>query len=325
MIIKAKGAEPTNEEQILSRHEEEWTAQLNLDRPILYLSGEGDIPMRQEFLIKGKLRSESLQIPISSSAEGGTYSKSATIRLTVPPNVLLQNADKTSVIAKEASEKDHDIWTWDLTNLEVGKWNRKFLTVDTADGALIGSTEIFRAYRNELFAGLGITNTIFDFRFHEAFSKNWAWNLGYRSFLSTSPQEPSFSILALSAEYRFTPGLYLKTPSHALTLSYNDFISDAFKVGAVSVGGYLMYSAPEKWSKIYDWTVVRLNVPFSSTANNGFNINLSSATEVVLKKLAGEWSWEFGTRYESYSFTNTTSNSVVMTRWSLIAGMSTLF
>jgi hypothetical protein len=329
MVIKAKGAEPNDDEQIIRHEKDEWTAKLSMDRPVLYLLGEGDIPMRQEFIVKSKLRSESLQIPISSPAEGGTYSSSTTVELSVPSNLQLQATDKNSTVTKlpqHHSGSDTDQWVWEISDLQPGKINHRLLNVETPEEQLIGSTEIFRSYRNELFAGMGLTRGLLDFHFQQAMNKNWSWNLAYRQFVETAPLEPSFSILSVMADYRLTKGLYLKTPSHGLTLSFDDFVSDYFRISSVSVGGYLTYAAPDKWSKIYDWSVFRLKIP-AFGSGNGYSLSTSYAAEAVLKKLEGQWSWEFGTRYETYSFTSSSSNmsNTMFTRWSLIAGMSVLF
>src|SRR5437868_3724177 len=47
LILTASGAEPVNEESVQRISNDEWQFEIDAQRPILYLKGEGDIPMRQ--------------------------------------------------------------------------------------------------------------------------------------------------------------------------------------------------------------------------------------------------------------------------------------
>lgn len=146
LIVRANGANPVNEDLIKRLGPDAWSVEISPERPYLYLRAEGDIPMRQEFIITGKVRTDSLRIGVLGEAPTSTFSSTATLRLKPSlPSQLLATDGKTEVQKYGDSEA-----IWKLLDLEVRRPNRRFLSVQTEQGKFVAAYDITRLPSNEI-------------------------------------------------------------------------------------------------------------------------------------------------------------------------------
>ncbi len=123
--IWAAGAEPTGNQKVLRVEDGSWKTEVNYERPIIYLKGEGDIPMKQEFITQGAIREQKLTIEALSPPPTITYSSSVTIPLKKLSGGSMQPADNLSTM----EDQDETTVNWNLNELANWTKNRRLLKV----------------------------------------------------------------------------------------------------------------------------------------------------------------------------------------------------
>jgi len=319
LTVKAKGAEPVNEEDVLARTGDIWSAKLNLGRPTIYLRGEGDIPMRQEFVVTGKIRPDSLQIPIISKAGQGTYSKSNTVQLTAPAGVSIRELDKKSVVSKNTDGS----FSWEVKELEPGASNVRFVTITTPDAEYVGSWDFFRGLKNEIYYSFLLPAESVDLKFQQAINNRWQWNVGYLNFVQRLNSEPTFSAESAQFKYALKPGANPVDLNAGLSASMEEYNSNNFNILGFTLGGYLSTAMPSKYKDYFDNYGIALKIPFAGTGS-GYTVAPSLDADLTIKKQTGTWSWQTGLRLQSYRFTGT-NTEVDINRTSIILGISQFF
>ncbi|MGZ3768970.1 MAG: hypothetical protein ACXVCP_05720 [Bdellovibrio sp.] len=141
MIITASGAEPVDESKVKKISENEWQITLPKGRPVLYLKGDGDIPMRQEFYVRGTLPRAKNRPFVSLKSPSKTYSSKVTLNGIAPEGVSLRPLD-TDEDAFEMTKKNQFKWT--LRNIPSGKTTRRYLSVTAEGQDLIAGYDIYR-------------------------------------------------------------------------------------------------------------------------------------------------------------------------------------
>jgi len=315
IIIEASGTEPVIENLILTKKEDSWTAELNKDRPFLYVKGEGGIPMKQEFILGQNIRPEQLMIPYRKKPNLKTYYSKEMVELTTEPDVTLETHDKKTQIEKISDTE----WRWTIDSLQKNK-NRSYLTVTKDSRKFIAAHDIFRAQRNELNAFFLMYPIWFDIQYQYWLSQYFGLQVNYQNYLQKTSSEPLFSNISFDFKYRFQPGIHLIEPGHGLIASYQSFIFDSTPLTTFSIGGYLQYSIPKNWNTFADLFQVQVKAPL--TSNNG-SLTLQSAfsSEVTLKKIDQNWVWDMGLRIQNHQLLNAANTTTNLTRIGLLFGL----
>lgn len=148
-VIWAAGAEPTLGHRIHRLRDESWKTEIGADRPMIYLKGEGDIPMKQEFVPPPNVRPGSLKVEAIDDLPRSTYSTSLAVRLRKGSDFTLSVADKqTSLRAL-----DEETYNWELEQLVNWTKNRRYLNVNTKDRIYVAAWEIEKYPASELRIG----------------------------------------------------------------------------------------------------------------------------------------------------------------------------
>ncbi|GIL18660.1 MAG: hypothetical protein BroJett040_24110 [Oligoflexia bacterium] len=322
IFVRAVGAEPAKEELITKREADGWWMELDINRPIFYVKGEGDIPMRQEFIVSGKPRSESLKVPYASTPSLKTYSSEETVALKKSSDYSLSVYDKNSSLRDNGTS-----YLWTIKNLAVGELNRGYLKVKSKDGEYVAAHDILRGKRHEFNAKLHIPNTAVSLRLEQWITLRWGWALGYDHYITKGASEPHFSITSIEGLMRFTPGLHYVDKSHGISLGYNIYKADSVSIGSPTIGGYLVQAAPKKWNKYFQWINYRIKLPLGGKGND-FKLSTAYQLEALLKwQTSTAAILELGTRLESYQFQSelAQSSNYTYSRTLLFGGISWLF
>lgn len=242
--IMARGPEPIEKYPILNKTEEGWSTLVNSEKPFLYLKASGDIPLRQDLYINGKLPIEQLR-PYISNGKTKTYIGEVEFDGTKPQNVVLTTADKNSVLL--ASKKDS--FKWNLKNLEKFKLNKRGLNLSSDGDTFYVSHDIFRGAPLDISlsllspisyssspvlsesqkpqpssllveAGLEYWWTSFLGINSQATYLRWGTGLKYRTKSNKNKDEAAGSTTSFKLSYRFTPGIRGEDPTHGMSLNY---------------------------------------------------------------------------------------------------------
>lgn len=314
LIIRAKGTEPVDQSKVKRTSPSEWEMNLPLDRPILYLKGEGDIPMRQEFLIDGPVRSDAVQVPIASGWAETTYSSELQLKLSPSEGANLINSEKKTSLSRQ------NLWT--LTGLEKGKLNRHYLNVKTGEGDFVGAYEVYRGFPFE-------ASTRFMLPFFSQSQASW-WlpgfrfglSLNYDKALAKTSSDPDWSALGLEFLLRFSKGLNMKDPGAGLIFFYKN-ASLGSSLTLLGIGGF--YDIKDAWDGRIPWLKFKFTLPLTKSGGD-LSLKTSWDLEASARRFDGpSLFYEAGVRWLKTSLSSDNDSNINYNRNMLFMGVGSLF
>ena len=181
LVIRASGAEPVYEDRIARLPNGDWQTLLDVERPLTYLRAQGDVPMKQEFLVEGTLRPESIKA-FAEDPPSHVYSDNVTLKVKTPRGSL----------------------DWKLDNLERGK-NTRFLNVPTDKGTFVAMIDMERKSAWE--ASLGASLPLWaEAKLKRFFSDTWSAHLFSSMQLAQPKDFPQLSTFGINVLYTFGLG-----------------------------------------------------------------------------------------------------------------------
>lgn len=313
ILVRAKGTEPVDESKVKRISVDEWEISLPASRPTLFLKGEGGIPMRQEFLIKGPLRTESLKIEVTEGASKKTYSSEVRLRLNKPNEVTLAAGDKKSIV--EGSTK-----TWILMDLEKGKTNKRTLQVIENENKFTTEYEIYRGYPILAFTRLMhplFSQTQFQW-WHGGFHLGAALNAD--KALTQSLTENDWSLFSAELLYRFEKGMNLDQSNTGLLL----FANQATYGSKINLFGLGIFTNIKVSDPMIHWIYAKMQIPLSASGDN-IKMKTSWNAEVSGKHFANESVfYEAGIRGFHYGF-ESSNTDLSFIRTMVFLGVGSLF
>lgn len=255
LMLTGYGAEPSAGHRFVKLADGSWRTEVSLQRPVVYLRGEGDIPMRQEFVIDGDVRDQSMRVDVVDQLPIATYSSSVTIDLKKNPRLKVLPGEGSEI------EDAEDHWEWTLTGLSDTQKNRRFLIVDHNGQKFTAAWDVIRHPRWDLTAALALP---FDARMHLRgwmSNQNLGFGLDYQYFVTEWKKDAG-------PTSRARLPIYYSFPDH-----YN-FLGNAwgvmiapetytFKTGSASglqVGGFAQLGVPEGFSLLGTWSQTELGL-----------------------------------------------------------------
>lgn len=314
IFIHASGAEPVHEEIIKKRNNNEWEAELDMDAPLLYLKGEGGIPLRQEFIVSPKIRPQNLNVFLSSEVDDITYSSGKTLYLKTEPGITLEEVDKKTKLEKITETE----WKWTLNDFLINRINRRFVRVKTNSGQYLGAIDFFRSKRFEISTHAMLYPLIFDFRFQQGLSPRWSWDFEYTNFITKSASEPNLSLISGNLFFRFKPGLLTQALSHQIFVTLDLYSINSVSAQSYALGGLLNFESPSIWKDFFQSYSLKLKFPISGSslapASGSYLI------EALARKKESEFQWEYGLRIENYGFKDSNNQTTNYSRYTLVLG-----
>ncbi len=145
MAITIKGPFPLAPSQYKIIRNDIWTVNLKKDRALVYIAGEGKVPLRQEFVVQGALPTENHRLYIENDSPTHAYASGLELRGWAPQKGQPQAADSYSDVSAGGNR-----FSWSLKNLTVGQ--DKMSTIQIADGKDIFTAgyTFSRAYANRV-------------------------------------------------------------------------------------------------------------------------------------------------------------------------------
>lgn len=144
VIIRGYMGEPADEKNIRRLKNGEWEAIVPLEKPTLYLKGEGGIPLAQEFSFQGGLRKKGSSILVQGKAPEFTYSDNYKINLKTSKGLVLSSVDNNSEVSSQSDGQS----TWILKDLKTPGLHRRLLKVNDGENTFFAAIEIERIKNN---------------------------------------------------------------------------------------------------------------------------------------------------------------------------------
>ncbi len=213
LVIRAKGAEPVSSENLRRKSSEEWETTLPIERPYLYIKGEGNIPLRQEFIRRGKVRKENVRVQIDGRSTNKTYGSSLKLGLLRPAELNLSNGDKQSLLTDNQATRA----TWQLNELEINKKNRRFLKVTTDNMDYFAAYDVVRGASWDFQINLEVPARV-DTYIEKWLAESWALSLRAAQQMTVAAAEPDVKSTEFAVLYRLNRGLHAQDPGYGVSL-----------------------------------------------------------------------------------------------------------
>lgn len=252
LMITGFGAEPASNHRMVKLADGSWRTEVPLKMPVIYLRGEGDIPMRQEFVLEGDVRDQSMRVDTVGQLPISTYSSSVTIELKKNPAMKIQAGDADG----EVEENDGTL-SWTLQNLSDHQKNRRFLTVTQEGRKFTAAWDVIRYPRWDLTAGLALP---FDARLHLRgwmSNQNLGFGLDYQQFITEWKKDVGLTSRARLPFYYSVPDHY-----NFLGNAWGAMLAPAqytFKQGSsmgLQLGAFSQLQMPKGFSLLGSWNQI---------------------------------------------------------------------
>lgn len=307
LILTASGARPVDETKVKKVSEDEWQIALPRTRPVLYLRGDGDIPMRQEFFVRGQLPRERNRAFLSPRSLSRTYSSKLTFTGIAPGDIEVKTAMTEATAKIESLKKDQFLWT--LENIPKGKESRHYLELITKDNQFFAGYDVFRGEPFALGLNLqyltpaGIAYGTIDFQwwFENFLSLNTSWTT-FRWGLSIERQQQLIEkadavkahLTTLELLWRAEAGFNLIDATWGLSLPLQNIEGESASTMTYGLGAYLT-KRPGRWLKPFmDWSEVKFQY-FAGSTGSDINVSATSrASATALWSLSPQWHLRYG-------------------------------
>lgn len=256
--FKGVGGFPVKEEGVKKINDTTWEVSLPTEFPVFYVQGEGGMPMKQEFNIKGAVPQEKMRSFLVSSLVEKTYSNSISLEARLPKGVTAKPKDALSTVIPKKNQR----LTWNLLNLTPNTLNKRYLITSAKDSEATIAYDIFRGHRFEGFTQARILSPL-NLMLLDLDLSWWLNNLRsgiafrYSMPLSKPVSITSFSDMELSYLHRLSTGLNFVDPSYFVGASYkmlkiNDtsFAVPGILVGRKAIPNSIWLSTIADW---YQW------------------------------------------------------------------------
>jgi len=313
IVVTASGTEPVNEEKVKRISDEEWQFNLDAERPILYLKGEGNIPMRQEFYVKGEVPVEVARPSLEKDSFNRINRPELELTGTAAPNtVVSSNAPNEKV---EKLEDNH--FRWKLTEIPAGESSRHYLRVAYDKSSFLAAYDVYRDFpfeagllgsywtpAGQFYADLYGTWWIENFVGSSApWSRlHWGVNIKESLMLTKKDGEANANVTHLELIWRNTPGFHFQDKTWGLTLPYEIIQGDGFSVSGFGLGAFYSDKAQKRYQRYMNWYDIKFNYLVGAGSGDvklksGMNL-IGTAYRHVDKRL----SWTYGLGISQYSF-----------------------
>lgn len=316
IILTASGTEPVNADKVKKLSATDWQIELPKARPLLYLKGEGDIPMRQEFYIRGQLPRQKDRPYVSAKAPEKTYSSTLIINGISPEEVKVSVPAEDAKSRLEDSKKNQFLWT--LTGIPSGVSHRRYLNVDSAGKNFVAGYDIFRGHPFSLNVGLqfqnpsGIAFGSVEFQWwienflllNTDFTRfHWGVAVERKQHLTEKDDIAAVDFTTFELLWRARSGFHLIDGTWGLILPMQMVEGEGANAMTYGFGAFLNQKAHDVWLQYaMDWYEWKLHY-FAGSSGSDFKIKSAySLKALAYKKWSDEWFFRYGLDLSQHKF-----------------------
>lgn len=318
LVITASGTEPVNEEKVKRISDDEWQFNVDAERPILYLKAEGNIPMRQEFYIKGDVPVDAARPSVEQNSFDRIYKPELTLRGTYVAG--------TSVSANAPNEKveklEDNRFRWRLTEIPAGETSRHYLRVSHEQNSYLAAYDVYRDFPFEtggfisywtpaaqFYGDLFVTWWMENFMGSDAnWSRlHWGLNIQESLMLTKKEGEANVNVTHLELLWRANPGFHFQDKTWGLSIPYEVIQGNGISVSGFGLGAFYSDKAQKRYQRYMHWYDFKFNY---LTGMGSGDVKLKSAMNLLgtaYYHTDKRMSWSYGVGVSQYSFDPGTS------------------
>lgn len=339
--LSGRGAMPAQEEGVDVFEDGSWSVVLPTDRPLLYLQGEGGIPLRQEFYVRGPLPEESYR-PRLKFHKLGTYSSNLEREGLKSSKARVGTASKQNLLI----EKNPKEFKWQVRTPAHGRQQRYFLGVIPADRpqprpvwyagqdfkkARPGRVEL--ETRASLPWARGGIQARAQWWLEDVFglgTHQWGSELAYEFPATQKANSFKLSSMALSVFWKWRPSLEGEEDTEALKFSYNRLTASSESLSGFGLGYFKAFDNNFLWIERFPKSRIELEslLPASSSQLKlGLSFFAKYRLEAPWRFLGPKGSWYIGGGLAQWSLRSSLESSPSNPGFNVEvqAGISSLF
>lgn len=291
ILIRMAGTDPVDETSARKLGDKDWELKIPKSRPIIYLKGDGDIPMRQEFLVKGTLPRRKDRPVLTHSPSSRTYSSSFEVTGEIPAQSTVEALDKESHVRMI----DGTHFEWSSHSLPPNTTTRRYLAINREGHKQVVGYDVLRGLPFEFSAGASVLmpSALFYGRLgfqwwldnflgidSAATHLHWGLNLEQVQHLTTKADRVKLDLTNLELLYRFESGFHLQDPTWGLLLPVQMAKTDGGSATLFGLGLFGIRQAPDSVQSWLSWYTVKLRYYLSSS---GADVKVKQAYQFDLK------------------------------------------
>lgn len=315
IILTASGAEPVDESKVKKISTTEWQITLPKSRPVLYLKGDGDIPMRQEFYVRGTIPSAKNRPYLTSKSPSYTYSSEVTFNGTSPEGVQVKIPDDDLDSKIELLKKNQ--FQWIFHNIQFGKKTRRYLSVTTENQEFLAGYDI---YRGQPFSfGLGANYLIpsgiaygslnFQWWFENFLGINsnwsrfhWGLSLDRDQHLLEKDDVTKVDFSTFEILWRAKEGLNLVDETWGLSLPIQMVQGESGSALSFGLGAFLIKKTSNWLKHFMHWSDLKL-LYFISSSGSDFKVKSGIHIKAMaLWQVSSLWYLNYGCNFSDYKY-----------------------
>ena len=315
IILTASGAEPVDEKKVKKISDLEWQITLPKSRPVLYLKGNGDIPMRQEFYVRGPLPKEKNRPFLSARSAERTYSSKLSFSGVTPEGTQVKVDGKDEQAKVEATKKNQFQWT--VQDIPPGVENRRYLNVSDEGQNFVVGYDMFRGLPFGLGlgaqyltpSGIAFGSVSFDWWIENFLGMNASWSrfhwgvsLSRDQHLTESVGVAKVDITTFELLWRNQDGFDLIDETWGLSLPLKMIQGESASAMTYGLGGFIS-KKPMRWLKPFmHWSELELQYFLGSS---GSDFKVKSAYIINAKaywKTSAKTHWYYGLSLSDYKY-----------------------
>ncbi len=301
-ILSAAGAEPVTGKNIKREKDGTWKGKISTQRPLLYLKGDGEIPMRQEFYITKNLPKNSQRVFISARTDSKTYGNSLLISGVAPMSVKVAKVREDKASSLQVNEKNQ--FKWLIEDLAIGRQERRFIEIKQGEDVFYAGYDIFRGHPAILsLSAMNLPSskiTSADFKAQwwlenflgmssEMFKFHWGLELDYSTALSKPSNIDTYRKMGGYLLWRAHEGLHLIDPSWGLRAGFTQWTLNSDSLLSPDFGAFYLQKFGDFWSRYLDWYDLSLNYQLGGKSGNTELAPGISAKALIYKRLSSKW------------------------------------
>ena len=308
LILTASGTEPADASKVKKLGDNLWQIEVPANRPIIYLKGDGGVPLRQEFFMKGEIPKEAFRPMIALESPEKVFSSSVSLKGLVPAGVRLKAATAGDGIRGTSKAG----FQWDLRNLRAGTTSRHYLSVDIKNKSYFASYDIYRGTPYVARVGLQYQTpssvTRADVNFQMWFEKiitafHWGLELDANLPITAKAGYPEYNQYRAEILYRFSAGFPLQDATWGLGLPFTSFKGKDISSTLYGLSFWGLQKPPAFAPSWVQWYKAKVTYLTGNGLDNTFKLTSSLDVEVeAYTNLSNKGYLTYGPGYRSLTW-----------------------
>lgn len=322
LSLTSQGSRPVSEKNVTTLTNSMWQIKLPADFPVFYIQGEGGIPFRQEFFVRGALPTESLRTN-SGDLVNDTYSSSEKMTLELPKGVTISSKDPNSKVTKNGQKIE-----WTVSDLDKGTDNKRilYLKKDKNEYAIYHS--IYRAAPFEAQIGATYVSaekiSFGNVGLNYWISKRSGLGLSMDQALTKTDLIDKWSIMEFSYLHRFTPGMNFRDPSFFGSVNMRTMTLSSLSFSQIGLGmGQKSMFTSSFLKMIADWYKWNFNYYLGAKSNEVEVKSLMTADYKLYLQFSKSVYFNYGLGLQNISMSD--ENTLKSTQVNINLGLNYLF